>query len=414
MVLVVPAAVPRAPYQVSLMIKIENQNGKQTMQSRSTHHSAKSSSSIQRQRIHSSSRMENQNDSEELDSGVVSSSSVSPSWSSSGNNNYNNIDDKEESSGSRRSSNEKSASRLKKRRKEKKKKSSSDLKRKRDHTDAGLDLDKQQQRKKKKKRKKQTMVYRLQQQQQQQEDDDDDDDESSFHLGEENNYESTACKKHFEEKENQVHVNIQHLLCSPATAGARAQRRVSKNSKHDDSASFTTIPLNQNSIHRKNQAKKEAMQIVEEDDDEAMNLSDENVVMNGEREDEEIDDAEKNDLEQSKSSIKALPVQPSQKREQRQEQSSTYTATANTNDNDMEEMQRIQAQRFEREKRRVLASLPKQVKDEFKEMGFVKWEGKSQCVLILGPYDVCPGEVRELWMKMYKEVSAVHQQCNFL
>ena len=411
--LVVPAAaVPRAPYQVSLMIKIENQNGKQTMQSRSTHHSAKSSSSIQRQRIHSSSRMENQNDSEELDSGVVSSSSVSPSWSSSGNNNYNNIDDKEESSGSRRSSNEKSASRLKKRRKEKKKKSSSDLKRKRDHTDAGLDLDKQQQRKKKKKRKKQTMVYRLQQQQQ--EDDDDDDDESSFHLGEENNYESTACKKHFEEKENQVHVNIQHLLCSPATAGARAQRRVSKNSKHDDSASFTTIPLNQNSIHRKNQAKKEAMQIVEEDDDEAMNLSDENVVMNGEREDEEKDDAEKNDLEQSKSSIKALQVQPSQKREQRQEQSSTYTATANTNDNDMEEMQRIQAQRFEREKRRVLASLPKQVKDEFKEMGFVKWEGKSQCVLILGPYDVCPGEVRELWMKMYKEVSAVHQQCNFL
>lgn len=64
-----------------------------------------------------------------------------------------------------------------------------------------------------------------------------------------------------------------------------------------------------------------------------------------------------------------------------------------------------QAKRFNEFKNKILHSIPRDVRADFKQIGFVKWDGHYHCVLQLGPFDVCPGEVRDLWMKMYHEVS---------
>ncbi len=64
-----------------------------------------------------------------------------------------------------------------------------------------------------------------------------------------------------------------------------------------------------------------------------------------------------------------------------------------------------QAKQFSKFKKKILHSIPRDVRVDFKQIGFVKWDGHYHCVLQLGPFDVCPGEVRDLWMKMYHEVS---------
>jgi hypothetical protein len=67
---------------------------------------------------------------------------------------------------------------------------------------------------------------------------------------------------------------------------------------------------------------------------------------------------------------------------------------------------------FEKEKERILSSLPAEVVSDFKQLGFTKWEGRYQCVLQLGPYHVSPGEVREKWMQMYNEVRIIYGNVN--
>ena len=59
---------------------------------------------------------------------------------------------------------------------------------------------------------------------------------------------------------------------------------------------------------------------------------------------------------------------------------------------------------FEERKEFILAQLPNEVKNEFRQLGFAKWR-KDMCpVMFLGPYHVPPGKVRELWMRMFERV----------
>ncbi len=60
---------------------------------------------------------------------------------------------------------------------------------------------------------------------------------------------------------------------------------------------------------------------------------------------------------------------------------------------------------FEKEKENVLSSLPAEITEDFRKVCFAKWNGKYFCVLQLSPYDLPPGDVRNQWMSMYKDVS---------
>ena len=60
---------------------------------------------------------------------------------------------------------------------------------------------------------------------------------------------------------------------------------------------------------------------------------------------------------------------------------------------------------FENDRDELLASLPSSYSEKFKEIGFAKWAGSVIPVLVLSPYDVPPGKVRNDWMKGYENVS---------
>lgn len=86
---------------------------------------------------------------------------------------------------------------------------------------------------------------------------------------------------------------------------------------------------------------------------------------------------------------------------------------AKNRNSNVENTKKEQALKFQKEEDAILSSLPMEIKNDFKQIGFAKWDGQYQCVLQLGPYDVCPGEVRDLWMKMFKEVSEVVMPVGF-
>ncbi len=56
------------------------------------------------------------------------------------------------------------------------------------------------------------------------------------------------------------------------------------------------------------------------------------------------------------------------------------------------------------EKEKMLAQIPHNLKKNFRRNGFAQWNKHVLPVLFLGPYDVGPGKVRELWMKMFTRV----------
>jgi hypothetical protein len=62
---------------------------------------------------------------------------------------------------------------------------------------------------------------------------------------------------------------------------------------------------------------------------------------------------------------------------------------------------------FEEERDRTLKSIPKSYKSMFGQIGFVKWGKVDYPVLILNPYNISPGPVRNQWLSMYKKVRAV-------
>lgn len=60
---------------------------------------------------------------------------------------------------------------------------------------------------------------------------------------------------------------------------------------------------------------------------------------------------------------------------------------------------------FERYKSDILARVPQDVKSRFREGGFSRWGKDWLPVLELGPFDVEPGPVRDMWLDMLDNVS---------
>lgn len=63
---------------------------------------------------------------------------------------------------------------------------------------------------------------------------------------------------------------------------------------------------------------------------------------------------------------------------------------------------------FFAEKYKILNALPNEVKDEFLEVGFAKWNKVYLPVLFLGPFDLSPGFVRNKWMTFFEKVSSAN------
>ena len=60
---------------------------------------------------------------------------------------------------------------------------------------------------------------------------------------------------------------------------------------------------------------------------------------------------------------------------------------------------------FEKERDEVLADVPDKVMSMFGQVCFAKWSSSYLPALVLNPYSVGPGSVRDLWLNMYKKVS---------
>jgi len=57
---------------------------------------------------------------------------------------------------------------------------------------------------------------------------------------------------------------------------------------------------------------------------------------------------------------------------------------------------------FERNRKDILQQIPEKSKREFRTLGFAKWGKDFLPVMVLGPYDVGPGGVRDQWMQMFE------------
>merc|ERR1712238_168034 len=56
---------------------------------------------------------------------------------------------------------------------------------------------------------------------------------------------------------------------------------------------------------------------------------------------------------------------------------------------------------LEKYKKNLLSRVPKKVKSRFREGGFSRWGKDWLPVLELGPFDVEPGPVRDMWLEMF-------------
>ena len=71
---------------------------------------------------------------------------------------------------------------------------------------------------------------------------------------------------------------------------------------------------------------------------------------------------------------------------------------------DQERLLEERKQQFEEDRDEILRNIPKDSRKQFKELGFGKWNRDWLPVMILGPYDVAPGPVRDQWMSMAEKV----------
>lgn len=71
----------------------------------------------------------------------------------------------------------------------------------------------------------------------------------------------------------------------------------------------------------------------------------------------------------------------------------------------LEEAKRDAKKEFEKSREEILKKIPKKYSNMFGSIGFTKWnKGTIIPVLILSPYEVPPGAVRQMWMDMFAKV----------
>ena len=67
---------------------------------------------------------------------------------------------------------------------------------------------------------------------------------------------------------------------------------------------------------------------------------------------------------------------------------------------------------FEAYRDDVISQIPKSIRKRFRQGGFSKWGKDWLPVIELGPFDVEPGPVRDMWMDMFHNVS-IYTLCKF-
>ena len=66
---------------------------------------------------------------------------------------------------------------------------------------------------------------------------------------------------------------------------------------------------------------------------------------------------------------------------------------------------------FQSYRNHLLERIPTEVKSRFREGGFGRWEKVWLPVLELGPFDVAPGPIRDMWLDMLVKVSLAVLSC---
>lgn len=61
---------------------------------------------------------------------------------------------------------------------------------------------------------------------------------------------------------------------------------------------------------------------------------------------------------------------------------------------------------FEKERDEILSEIPESIKARFGQVYFSKWSGNTIPVLVLNPFHVPPGPVRDTWYTMFEKVSS--------
>merc|ERR1712161_151808 len=56
---------------------------------------------------------------------------------------------------------------------------------------------------------------------------------------------------------------------------------------------------------------------------------------------------------------------------------------------------------FSLEKKTMLRQVDKTVRNDFRKVGFAKWQRSWLPIIQIGPYDISPGPVRNSWMKIF-------------
>lgn len=70
---------------------------------------------------------------------------------------------------------------------------------------------------------------------------------------------------------------------------------------------------------------------------------------------------------------------------------------------DLDQMRR----EFEEERDSILDQVPSYNKKMFNQVGWAKWSKSMLPAMILSPYSVPPGDIRDQWMKMFQNVSPI-------
>eukprot|EP00588_Corethron_pennatum_P000533 CAMPEP_0194293106 /NCGR_PEP_ID=MMETSP0169-20130528/47165_1 /TAXON_ID=218684 /ORGANISM="Corethron pennatum, Strain L29A3" /LENGTH=575 /DNA_ID=CAMNT_0039041505 /DNA_START=37 /DNA_END=1764 /DNA_ORIENTATION=- len=100
-----------------------------------------------------------------------------------------------------------------------------------------------------------------------------------------------------------------------------------------------------------------------------------------------------------------IKLEPSERLKRSRKSTSIEIVSGGLSPNKMPSLVKKAAKEFKLEKEALLKQVDKSVKDDFREVGFAKWQRSWLPIIQLGPYDVSPGPVRNGWMKIFKKTN---------
>ena len=103
------------------------------------------------------------------------------------------------------------------------------------------------------------------------------------------------------------------------------------------------------------------------------------------------------DTEEEKEEVKSMDVKEKENHEEIEEEEMKE-------DESFSEIEHTTKEEFEAFKEKILAKIPNEIKNRFREGGFSRWGKDWLPVLEIGPFDVEPGPVRSMWMDMFHNV----------